>query len=291
METVTSKQLELKAIYTRENLRTIFKIHDATIKNGIFRPRGYDSVWLFITERKTSDRFQYADSLDGQLLHMEGQLKGRTDFLIVEHRERNLELLVFHRKAKYEHPGAGFRYEGAFIYQSHSGGHPTSFILRRDASDKDTALAKVARYQDTQGAFDPTDIRDARERTTVSIVRRRGQPRFRQQLLESYQSRCAVTGCSIEPILEAAHIHPYLGKGTNVVSNGLLLRTDIHTLFDLGLLWIDPQNFCVRISKQLMHSEYAFLDGKYIILPENELDYPSRPALEFRIHFLQKGMK
>lgn len=248
MGKLASERLEPGAVYTRGDLRSLFGIHDATLNNGIFRPKGYDSVWLFVTERKTPDRTQYVDTLTGDTLHMEGQLKGRTDTLILEHRKHHLELLVFHRQAKYEHPGAGFRYEGAFTYESHSSGNPTSFVLRRKhTADGDTITAKIERELDTQGVFNPGDISDARERTLASIVRRRGQPRFRKQLLKAYQGRCAVTGCTLEPILEAAHIHPYLGDETNVVSNGLLLRTDVHTLFDLGLLWIEPHSLRVRL--------------------------------------------
>ncbi|WP_169719739.1 HNH endonuclease, partial [Novosphingobium acidiphilum] len=56
--------------------------------------------------------------------------------------------------------------------------------------------------------------------------------------MKAYDGKCAVTSCAIEPLLEAAHIHPYLGPKTNHVTNGMLLRADIHTLFDLGLLAI-----------------------------------------------------
>lgn len=163
MGKLASERLEPGAVYTRGDLRSLFGIHDATLNNGIFRPKGYDSVWLFVTERKTPDRTQYVDTLTGDTLHMEGQLKGRTDTLILEHRKHHLELLVFHRQAKYEHPGAGFRYEGAFTYESHSSGNPTSFVLRRKhTADGDTITAKIERELDTQGVFNPGDISDAR---------------------------------------------------------------------------------------------------------------------------------
>ncbi|HEU4783336.1 MAG TPA: hypothetical protein VFS83_08365, partial [Ktedonobacterales bacterium] len=60
-----------------------------------------------------------------------GQLAGRKDTLITTHEQQRLELLVFYRSAKTEHPGSGFRYEGRFRYGSHSAGQPTSFILER----------------------------------------------------------------------------------------------------------------------------------------------------------------
>ena len=127
----TSDQLTVGDVYTRDDLRTRFSITDATLNTGIFRPSGHDSVWLFITEDKTPDRTQYRDKLDGDVLEMDGQSSGRKDVLLAEHRRRGLELLLFHRKRKYEHPGAGFRYEGLFDYLSHEGSGPAHFRLRR----------------------------------------------------------------------------------------------------------------------------------------------------------------
>jgi len=280
-----SEQLVPGSIYSRADLKALFDIHDATLKTGIFRPKGYDSVWLFITEHKTSDRTQYEDTLDGDILRMQGQTMGRTDGLIVEHRERGLELLVFYRKARYAHPNAGFRYEGVFTYESHSGSGPTSFVLKREQFVMGEELpATIEQELSTQGAFNPNDLSDARKRTLASIVRRRGQPQFRKALLKAYQGRCAITGCELLQVLEAAHIHPYLGDETNVVSNGLLLRADVHTLFDLGLLWINPNDMRIGIAGSLKHSEYAALDGQPLNLPQYESDHPSRPALEFRFN-------
>lgn len=70
MGRLASEQLELGVVYTRGDLRTLFEIHDATINNGIFHPKGYDSVWLFVTERKTPDRTQYVDTLEDDTLQM-----------------------------------------------------------------------------------------------------------------------------------------------------------------------------------------------------------------------------
>lgn len=127
----SSEQLEEGQVYTREALRHRFRIVDATINTGIFQPRGYDSIWLFVTEKKSADRIQYRDLLEGDSLYWEGQMAGRKDKTIIEHMQRGLELLVFYRTATDEHPGAGFRYQGRFQYQSHSSGQPTRFILQR----------------------------------------------------------------------------------------------------------------------------------------------------------------
>lgn len=118
-------------VYTRKILREMFKIHDATINNGVFRLRERREIWLFVTENKQSDREQYVDKLVRDSLYWQGQRMGRTDSLIIDHKRRGESLLLFYRRAKYEFEGAGFRYEGVFEYVSHSGGHPTSFVLRR----------------------------------------------------------------------------------------------------------------------------------------------------------------
>ena len=106
----TSKFLKVGEVYTRNELRDGFHIRDAALNNGVFKPKGHTSVWLFITQEKTRDRRPYRDSLLGGTLRMEGQTRGRTDQLIESHRSSDLELLLFYRKNKTEFPNAGFRY-------------------------------------------------------------------------------------------------------------------------------------------------------------------------------------
>lgn len=185
---------------------------------------------------------------------------------------------LFYRKKKYEHPGAGFTFEGRFFYQGHDSG-PTKFTLRRESSPT-LKIADIEAELEKQGEFDPDDVIDARKRTLASIVRRQGQGSFRKKLLKAYSGQCAVTGCTIEPLLEAAHIVPYLGADTNVVSNGLLLRADIHTLFDLGLLWIDPNSLLIGMADVLKQSEYSPLGQKPLSLPAVQADRPSAKSLQ-----------
>ena len=123
-----------KNIYTRNELRELFGIRDATLKNGVFHFREGHEVWLFVTENKQADREQYVDKLVGDCLYWQGQRMGRTDSLIIEHKKTGKNLLLFYRRAKYEFEGAAFRYEGVFEYVSHSGSYPTSFVLRRAVS-------------------------------------------------------------------------------------------------------------------------------------------------------------
>jgi hypothetical protein len=82
--------------------------------------------------------------------------------------------------------------------------------------------------------------------------------------------------------LEAAHIIPYRGPQTHEVSNGLLLRADIHTLFDLDLLKIHPIEMRVELSPILADSDYASHEGRRLRLPEALASQPSRDALEAR---------
>lgn len=131
MGLLLSRHLTEGQIYTRAELAKMLETIDTTIYTGIFQPKDHDSILLFITQKKSADRTQYIDRLEGGMLHWQGQTAGRKDALIITHAERNVELLVFYRGAKNEYPGSGFRYEGRFRYCSHTAGQPTSFVLER----------------------------------------------------------------------------------------------------------------------------------------------------------------
>jgi len=132
---------------------------------------------------------------------------------------------------------------------------------------------------EADGFFSPNNLPDGRERALASIVRRRGQPKFRRVLINAYGSRCSITGCDAEDALEAAHIIPYRGSDTNKAPNGLLLRADIHVLFDMGLIAVDTSNMTMLISPDLMRTEYSLLAGKQLSMPEDQLLAPSIEAL------------
>ncbi len=134
---------------------------------------------------------------------------------------------------------------------------------------------------DSQSAFDVADLADARTRIVSTIVARRGQPEFRRRLLSLYDSRCAFTNADASEALEAAHIMPYKGEHTNHPSNGLLLRGDIHTLFDLGLLAVNSGDMTIIVSGQLQHSCYAQLSGNSLSLPDSQSDWPSTDVLDW----------
>jgi predicted restriction endonuclease len=109
---------------------------------------------------------------------------------------------------------------------------------------------------------------------------RRGQPQFRQLLFRAYARRCAVSGTDQAETLEAAHIFPYAGVETNHVQNGLLLRADLHTMFDLGLWTIMP-DFRVQLATTVSSAIYKAFGGSPIRLPSEFPDRPSAEALQY----------
>jgi hypothetical protein len=139
----------------------------------------------------------------------------------------------------------------------------------------DSAADEVER----EGGFDPDDREDARHRTFRSIAQRRGQRQFRDALIHQYEARCAITGGDAVDALEAAHISPYRNEQANHATNGLLLRADIHTLFDLHLISVDPETNTVAVARQLLDTCYAELAGKQLKMPRSDHARPDVQAL------------
>lgn len=106
------------------------------------------------------------------------------------------------------------------------------------------------------------------------------QQHFRYSVIRAYGSVCAVTGETCTEVLEAAHIQPYVDERSNDVRNGLLLRSDLHALFDAGLLTIGS-DYRVQVSPFLRSDTYTSLDGKRLRLPTSESSHPSPEALVF----------
>jgi len=117
------------------------------------------------------------------------------------------------------------------------------------------------------------------ERVLRDVKNRLGQSEFRKKLMEAYDARCAITECDAAEALEAAHIDDYSGRHSNHPSNGLLLRADIHSLFDLGLIGIDPETGCVCLSSQLMGAAYEPLRGRRVVVPTDPRLRPKNQAL------------
>jgi hypothetical protein len=132
-------------------------------------------------------------------------------------------------------------------------------------------------------AFDPNDMEEGKKRSIRVLAIRQGQYKFRESLIAAYDGRCAVTGVNVLAVLQAAHIVPYQGTKTNSVQNGILLRADIHNLFDLGLLQISPTDYRVTISEEVSDPTYRKLDGGSIQLPQRDAWKPSKLALMERL--------
>ena len=139
-----------------------------------------------------------------------------------------------------------------------------------------------------EGSQIAESIKEGLDRIIASIVRRRGQPEFRKALIEAYSGKCAVSGCDAVEALEACHIVPYGGPQTNRVSNGLLMRADLHTLFDVGLLAVNPSNMTAVIAPSLLLTTYREFSGKTISVPEGKANRPSLDAL--RAHGRWSGL-
>ena len=136
----------------------------------------------------------------------------------------------------------------------------------------------VSRKEQRSRKPGPKNVTEAQEQIAATIAGRRGQHEFRQKLLRIYKN-CLITGCNAEEVLEAAHIQAYSEAGTFEVSNGLLLRADIHTLFDLGLITIDTADMTVITAEALKHTVYAEFNGKKLHFPNGSESVPDCKAL------------
>ena len=89
-----------------------------------------------------------------------------------------------------------------------------------------------------------------------------------------FNGRCCISNSDIDVVLEAAHITPFNGKTSNIIENGICLRTDIHRLWDSYLISINPETFKVEISSLLNDTEYKQFEGKEVF---KSLDRDSIP--------------
>ncbi|MFF7235477.1 HNH endonuclease [Streptomyces collinus] len=103
----------------------------------------------------------------------------------------------------------------------------------------------------------------------AAIIRvRKGQPAFRKHLLEAFGEVCAFTGPAPVQALEAAHLYSYATNGRHHKGGGLLLRRDLHRLFDLGLIAVDPHTKSLHLADALKaYPDYAKLHGAPLTVP------------------------
>ena len=115
---------------------------------------------------------------------------------------------------------------------------------------------------------------------------RLGQGAFRVVVTDAYQRRCSITGEKTLPVLEAAHIKPYAAEGPHSVNNGLLLKSDFHTLFDSGYITVD-EDYRIDVSRRL-HEDYGngrdyykYHGPKLLILPDKKNDLASKEYIRW----------
>lgn len=157
----------------------------------------------------------------------------------------------------------------------------SSFPHKADPAEYGPYQQQVQQMQlEADEPFDPKGQDDARARVLRQVVQRQGQRKFRQSLIAAYGGCCAITGCPVTALLEAAHITPYLGPDTNSITNGLLLRADLHTLWDLGLLAVEPGERKVWVSPKVNDSTYQALSGKLLTEPAHPSQQPAFSALQ-----------
>ena len=126
----------------------------------------------------------------------------------------------------------------------------------------------------------PESIIDARQKVLREIAIRRGQAGFRKRLIRRYGEGCQITRSGCLELVEAAHIDPYASTGDDSAQNGLLLRSDLHTLFDLSLLGIEPYSLKLSFHPSLLATEYMIYSQQSLFT--NETRGPSSTALENR---------
>jgi len=158
-------------------------------------------------------------------------------------------------------------------------------IVRGKTYSTDTESGRRLYEAVTERFQAPTEsefvLNEERYGKPILVQPRLGQRGFRYSVTERYGRRCAMTGERSLPALEAAHIKPYSEHGPHRVSNGLLLRADLHRLFDSGYVTVTP-DLCIEVSKQLKedfengHEYYAMTGRPLIVLPHYVGDKPSR---------------
>lgn len=131
--------------------------------------------------------------------------------------------------------------------------------------------------------------------TPVLVKPRIGQATFRVRVTDAYRRRCAMTGESTLDVLEAAHIVPYTDlSGSHEVTNGMLLRSDFHRLFDRGLVSVTP-DYRVRVSPRIREAyfngkAYYRLDNEPLqTMPESASLRPDRDRLDWHFRNLFQG--
>ncbi len=151
----------------------------------------------------------------------------------------------------------------------------------------------VANIEDSKNQFIINEPVEQYGNSVLTKVRL-GQGAFRVLLTDTYQRKCAISGEKTLPVLEAAHIKPYAQSGTHEISNGLLLRSDIHKLFDTGYVTI-TNDLKVEVSKRIKEEfengrEYYKFQGQSLaVIPQEIINRPNSGYIEWHNNNIFKG--
>jgi len=185
--------------------------------------------------------------------------------------------------------GQTFDAREATGYVRECGDRKCSFIfncsemeLMADNDPVEETTDKNAAISSEHVDWDPDTARCDHERKMNLVRSRQGQRAFREMLLRIYNGRCAITNTQVTETLQAAHIVEYDGVETNEPQNGILLRADIHNLFDSGLLNINEEHI-VCVASELVGTEYEQYDGKRMHVPVIRSEWPSPKALAIKL--------
>jgi putative restriction endonuclease len=150
-------------------------------------------------------------------------------------------------------------------------------------------LFEQARYaMRSKRGLDDTALREESPRygSEQLIKPRLGQGGFRVVVLEGYERKCAITGEKTLPVLEAAHIQPFADNGPHDLSNGVLLRSDWHTLFDRHYITV-TNDLRIEVSRRIKEEfsngrEYYAYHGSLLkALPQESSERPAKEFLEW----------
>lgn len=134
------------------------------------------------------------------------------------------------------------------------------YVLSSSEADSEEELGSTS-----QSSFIAT-MTDTRESVLRAIRIRRGQKKFRDQLIRRYGAYCLASGCELMDIVEAAHIDPFRDANDHHPESGLLLRADLHTLFDLNLMGIEPKALTLHFPVQVRNAGYESLENSSLRL-------------------------
>lgn len=124
---------------------------------------------------------------------------------------------------------------------------------------------------------------DGEAYVAVQTMRRRRQDVFRKNVLAAYDHRCALTNASTPTVLQAAHIDSFAKSKSHAVTNGILLRADVHLLYDAHLLTIRPDSGQIVVSDCVSERMYRDLDGMRMRFPKNSDCHPNDRLLEIHL--------